>query len=238
MASLLVSVRSAEEARAALRGGAAVIDVKEPDRGPLGRADFLVWDEVRKAVPSGTPVSVALGELSEWVRSDEPRGQSEVARRDHDPRRYRGFCFRKMGLAGAGAGWMETWERLRTLWGAGPSWVAVIYADWERAGAPSPGLVLDAALKADDCAGVLIDTWDKSRPSPVDLSWRHWIDRAKNCGLLTALAGGLDADAIERLAPLRPDIIAVRSAACFGGDRLKGVDPWRVSQLAKAAAYV
>jgi uncharacterized protein (UPF0264 family) len=35
---LLVSVRNAEEARAALRGGADVIDVKEPDNGPLGMA--------------------------------------------------------------------------------------------------------------------------------------------------------------------------------------------------------
>ena len=57
---------------------------------------------------------------------------------DPGPGRFRGFCFRKMGLAGAGTGWMDTWERLRTLWGAGPSWVAVIYADWERADAPPP----------------------------------------------------------------------------------------------------
>ena len=133
---------------------------------------------------------------------------------------------------------MDTWERLRTLWGAGPSWVAVIYADWERANAPPPERVLDAALKAKDCSGVLIDTWDKSRPSPIDLSWSRWIDQARSHDLLTAVAGGLDADAIERLAPLRPDIFAVRGAACYGGDRFAAVDPIRVSHLAKAAACV
>ena len=36
---LLVSVRNASEARAAINGGADVIDIKEPDHGPLGMAD-------------------------------------------------------------------------------------------------------------------------------------------------------------------------------------------------------
>ena len=36
---LLVSVRDLGEAAAALAGGADLIDVKEPIRGPLGRAD-------------------------------------------------------------------------------------------------------------------------------------------------------------------------------------------------------
>ncbi|MFO0954649.1 MAG: (5-formylfuran-3-yl)methyl phosphate synthase [Isosphaeraceae bacterium] len=238
MASLLVSVRSAEEARAALQGGASVIDVKEPERGPLGRADFSVWEEVRRAVPSGTPVSVALGELNEWCPLDRPAVPPEPPSQGTLPSRFRGFCFRKVGLAGAGDRWSEAWDRVRSYMGVGPSWVAVIYADWERADAPAPGRVLDVALKTEDCAGVLIDTWDKSKPSPIDLTWREWVDRARSSGLLTAVAGGLDAAAIERLAPLRPDIFAVRSAACYGGDRLAGVDPFRVSQLARAAAYV
>ncbi len=48
MSSLLVSVRSADEALSALKGGAAVIDVKDPDRGPLGLASPEVWDEVKQ----------------------------------------------------------------------------------------------------------------------------------------------------------------------------------------------
>ena len=42
MTRLLVSVRSVEEAEAALAGGADLIDVKEPTRGSLGRADDAV----------------------------------------------------------------------------------------------------------------------------------------------------------------------------------------------------
>ena len=226
MASLLVSVRSAAEARAAVEGGAGFVDVKEPSRGPLGRADYDVWAAVLAAVPHGTPVSVALGEIGEW--GDERP----------DPARFHGFSFRKLGLAGAGPGWAESWARLRRRWGDGPSWVAVVYADWQRADAPPPDHVLDAALACDDCAGVLIDTWDKSRPSPVDLGWSRWFDRARRGGRLTALAGGLDAPAIVRLAPLRPDVVAVRGAACAGGDRDAPVDPARVADLARAVAGV
>ncbi|MGI9178650.1 MAG: (5-formylfuran-3-yl)methyl phosphate synthase, partial [Pirellulales bacterium] len=36
---LLVSVRSVEEAIEAVEGTAAIVDIKEPSRGPLGRAD-------------------------------------------------------------------------------------------------------------------------------------------------------------------------------------------------------
>jgi (5-formylfuran-3-yl)methyl phosphate synthase len=217
-----------------------VIDVKEPDRGPLGRADFAVWTEVRQAVPAGTPVSLALGELFEWLEGDRVASDDGPPRRDleHDPARYRGFSFRKMGLAGAGGDWVEEWSRLRRHWGAGPSWIAVIYADWERAKAPHPDRVLDVALQTDDCGGVMIDTWDKSRPCPVEPSWGRWLDRARRAGRLTAVAGSIDADSIAQLAPFHPDIIAVRGAACFGGNRRAAVDADRVSRLVLAAAAI
>jgi uncharacterized protein (UPF0264 family) len=242
VARLLVSVRSADEARIALRGGAAVIDVKEPDRGPLGRADFAVWTEVRRAVPAGIPVSLAMGELYEWLEgagpvSDNGPVQPEL---EYDPSLYRGFAFRKMGLAGAGtrADWAAKWSRFRRRWGAGPSWVAVIYADWECARAPQPERVLDAALATDDCAGVMIDTWDKAQPCVIDPAWARWLGQARAAGRLTAVAGSIEAKTIERLAPIRPDIIAVRGSACVGGDRRAAVDAERVSRLVEAAARI
>jgi len=225
---LLVSVRSADEARAAVAGGADVIDVKEPRRGPLGRADAAVWSEVRAAVPEEIPLSVALGELTEWGKCDAHAETPD----------FRGLAFRKLGLAGAGTGWEAEWTRLRRQWTGGPKWVAVVYADWERADAPEPDRVLDAALAADDCAGVLFDTWDKTSSSPVDLSWWRWFERARRGGRFTALAGRVDSEAIGRLAALGPDVIAVRGAACFGNDRGGTVDADRVAALARAAAAV
>lgn len=240
MARLLVSVRSATEARAALTGGAALIDVKEPDRGPLGRADVSVWNEVRQAVPSGTPVSLALGELSEWLDGAEHGGDGASADPYDDPVRYRGFSFRKLGLAGAAtdSDWASAWSRVVRRYGHGPSWVAVLYADWQRARAPHPDRVLDVALAMDDCHGVMIDTWDKDRPAPIEPAWHAWLERARAAGRLTAVAGSIDLERMRQLARLHPDIIAVRGAACIDGDRHGLIDPERVARLVRAAAEI
>src|SRR3712207_4897772 len=60
---LLVSVRSAEEAEAALAGGADLIDVKEPRGGSLGRAEDWVLAGVLRRVSGRRPVSAAMGGL-------------------------------------------------------------------------------------------------------------------------------------------------------------------------------
>jgi uncharacterized protein (UPF0264 family) len=229
MARLLVSVRSASEARIAVAGGASLIDVKEPDRGPLGCADVRAWRAVRAAVPDDVPVSVALGEMAEWAE--------ETGRRPPPPGALAGIAYRKLGLAGAtGTGnWHDAWSQLRRRWGPGPPWIAVVYADWDRARAPHPDVISEVALAAGDCAGILVDTWDKSRASPVDLSavWRRWFSRVRQGRpLLVTLAGGLDRAAIERLAPLGPDYFAVRGAVCRGGDRRAAIDGARVAELA------
>jgi uncharacterized protein (UPF0264 family) len=225
MAGLLVSVRSATEAQRAVAGGAAVIDVKEPDRGPLGCADRRVWQEVRGVVPAEIPVSAALGELIEWTcTTRQPPGHAAFA----------GLAYRKLGLAGAGPHWERAWDEVRARFGRGPSWIAVAYADWKRAGAPHPNSVREAALAAADCAGILVDTWDKTQPSPLccDDTWRAWFARARRRRpIVIALAGGLDHAAIARLAPLDPDLFAVRGAACGSGDRRGTVDRARVAAL-------
>ncbi len=237
MAKLLVSVRSAIEAEAALAGGASIIDVKEPARGPLGRADGSVWREVRRSVPASIPVSVALGELHEWT---EP-GHVEIP---VDP--WAGIAFRKLGLSDAGANWIDRWRELRDRLAAtaegrpgstvlGPSWVAVVYIDWERAQAPDPDTVIQAAVEIEDCSGVLFDTWHKSGQQGVDRRWERRFARVHESGRFLALAGSLDIEAIRRLGHLEPEIFAVRGAACRGGDRRAGIDPERVARLVEAA---
>lgn len=124
---LLVSVRSVSEALAAVAGGAAVVDVKEPDRGPLGMADPSVWRAVRDAVPSSIPVTVALGDLDDWRDQPPP-----------DPSAFAGLAFRKIGFARASNDWAGTWRAMRAAWGNGPPWVAVAYADWLEARALIP----------------------------------------------------------------------------------------------------
>ena len=74
---LLVSVRSADEARVALAGGADLIDVKEP-RGSLGRADVDVIESVITEVGGRVPISAALGEWTSWTTAAIPPGLTYV----------------------------------------------------------------------------------------------------------------------------------------------------------------
>jgi uncharacterized protein (UPF0264 family) len=205
-----------------------VIDIKEPRRGPLGCADFPVWQNVRAVVPGEIPLSVALGELHEW---------SDGRRQPPVPEQFAGVAYRKLGLAGAGPMWERQWAALRQDFGPGPGWIAVAYADWATVAAPHPDAVREAALGAEDCVGILIDTWDKSRPSPLaaDETWRRWFAEARyGRPLLIAVAGGLDAAAIDRLALLEPDLFAVRGAACARGNRRGEIDGTRVAELVRA----
>lgn len=219
MAGLLVSVRSAREARQAVAGGAAIIDVKEPDRGPLGRAEATVWQAVRATVPPSIPVSAALGEIGEW---DARRSPDDLT----------ALTYGKLGLAGAGTDWRGRWARLRSVLPV-PAWIAVSYRDWREAAAPGPDEVLDEAIDA-GCAGILFDTWRKGVSAPpIDPAW---LARAREAGLLVTLAGGLDEAAIHRLASLAPDFFAVRGAACAGGERSGVVEAALVSRLVQAAA--
>jgi hypothetical protein len=77
---LLVSVRNAEEALMAARGGADIIDVKEPSKGSLGRASLenllAIADALKqqqqhadRVKTEPVPLSVALGEVQEWSES-------------------------------------------------------------------------------------------------------------------------------------------------------------------------
>jgi len=220
---LLVSVRSVAEARSAVAGGASVVDVKEPDRGPLGMADPALWSAVRRAVPDHIPVSVALGELREWADRPAP-----------SPSAFESLAFRKLGLAGSGRAWADDWASLRDRMGPGPPWIAVVYADWREAEAPEPDSVIAEAQRA-GCAGVLIDTWSKRPGSPiVDASWRGRVDRIRANVGIAAVAGGLSSEGIARLRSLAPDLFAVRGSACLGGDRRGAVHATLVADLVRS----
>src|SRR5262249_16429846 len=66
MTRLLVSVRSLQQANSALESGVGLIDVKEPARGSLGRADDSVLVGIVGVVEGRVPVSAALGELRDF----------------------------------------------------------------------------------------------------------------------------------------------------------------------------
>jgi (5-formylfuran-3-yl)methyl phosphate synthase len=217
---LLVSVRSAEEATAALEGGADIIDAKEPARGSLGAADPETLPQIVRAVGGARPVSAAWGELIEEPVAWLPTGLS----------------YAKVGLAGAR---QRPWQAMlvERYHGCQSRPIAVAYADHERADAPDVDAVL-AWAEGFGVAGVLIDTWLKDgrrlfdflgEPEVIDV-----IHRARRAGFLVALAGSLDGYTLKRAIALEPDIIAVRGAACRNRDRISSIDASRVRALAAA----
>jgi uncharacterized protein (UPF0264 family) len=224
---LLVSVRSAEEARAALEGGAALIDVKEPSRGSLGRADARVIREISAAVGSRRPVSAALGEWVEQIGSIP----------DAD------LTFVKWGLAGCrrNRNWCRDLARLLEKQ-ARPQPVFVAYADWRWAQAPSVEEVF-ALVREHPGSVMLLDTHCKDaskvmgKKRPTLLDWlpaacvSDLCARCRESGVRIALAGSLGTPEIHQLHAARPDWFAVRGAVCEDGNRQGAVQAQKVRQL-------
>jgi len=226
---LLVSVRSLEEARAALEGGCTVLDVKEPERGPLGMADPEVIREVAEwGSGRGVATSMAMGEVVDWSDS-RVQGWERLS-----------VDFAKLGLsqlarqAGSSA-WSEEWRALRERLAGPTQWIAVAYADSWHCGAPELDDVVAAAIET-GCAGVLIDTWDKTGGGLRDHVTADRLESVREttraAGLLLALAGKVSLQDLPEVTRVQPDLVAVRSAACRDGRRELGIEAGRVRELA------
>jgi len=203
MPQLLVSVRSVGEARAALGGGADLIDVKEPSRGPLGAADSDVIGNVLQAVGGKVPVSAALGEFAAWQDRFVPRG----------------LRYAKWGMAHQTGMPLGAVVQIRTSSYADFP-VLVAYADHRRAESPDPEWLAGAAIRYRFPA-FLIDTAVKDGSTLLDWIAPATLARMRlelgGARLPIALAGSLDETGIRALGPLMPDWFAVRGAACTGG---------------------
>jgi uncharacterized protein (UPF0264 family) len=225
MSGLLVSVRSVEEAIDALKGGADLIDIKEPSLGSLGRAADDVLLTVADAVAEARPMSAALGEMS-TIEPLPPRSFLGRAR------------FVKCGLAGSATqDWRTALHRIYSILAdVAPNCRLAVaaYADWRRAESPPLEDVCSFAIQH-KLGGLLIDTWRKDGKHLLD--WLPLTELAKVChrcreaAVEIALAGSLNHDKINLLKPLQPDWFAVRGAACRTGNRSDVVDQERVRTL-------
>ena len=231
---LLVSVRDAAEAAEALDGGAAIIDVKEPRHGPLGAAMPETIAAVAGVVGTLRPWTMACGELG-----GEPNGEDVTAHASELEPIAAAFKSRlermldllgpsavppaaiKIGLAGAaGTDWQRRLQAVFDLLPPGSDRVAVAYADWQRAGAPSPPEVIAAADRL-NCSVLLVDTFDKSAGGLFDCCPPEmpaaWVTAARAARLQVAVAGRIAAAEIPAAWALGPDVVALRSAVCFNG---------------------
>lgn len=225
MAELLVSVTSAAEAELAVECGVGLIDVKQPARGSLGRADDAVMAAVVAAVAGRCPVSAALGE---WADD----GSRAVAA---------GLAYVKWGLAGVGRGWERELAAARAVVERDSNCRVVLaaYADAGRADAPAVEAVARLAA-AEGYAVLLVDTWKKDGTTLLD--WltvcdvARVVERCHAAGVRVAVAGSLGLAEIDRLGVVAADWVAVRGAACEQGRRDGPLDPRRVRDLVALVA--
>ncbi|VAX42258.1 hypothetical protein MNBD_PLANCTO02-179 [hydrothermal vent metagenome] len=234
---LLVSVRNLAEAKIAVTAGCDLLDIKEPQNGPLGMqrinvinkiTEFAKQEEEIASLSKTFPlISAALGEVIEWeFKIGSVAVPSELS-------------FLKLGLCCLGKKnrmykeWVSRWMTVRHRIEKGfskssppPQWIAVAYADVEEANSPTLQEILEAAI-ATNCAGFLIDTFAKDGSTLFDsISEKELTElslRAKEHHLMFAVAGSLREETLPLLVPVNPDIIGIRSAACCNQSRTEEI---------------
>jgi uncharacterized protein (UPF0264 family) len=212
---LLVSVANATEARAAVDGGADLIDAKDPLHGALGAVELSTLREIHTAVAGRRVVSAALGDADD---------EATIERKACDFAAT-GVAFVKIGFAGitsatrVGRLITSTVRGVRAP-GSHCSVVAVAYADGGGMTSIDP-MALIAAAADSGATGVLLDTARKEGPGLLGLlsfdQLAHWVANAHDRRLTVALAGKLTADDLPVVCETGADIVGVRGAVCASG---------------------
>ena len=225
---LLVSCASPLDARAAVDGGAGIVDAKDPSRGALGAVTVDTFRRLAAAVAGRRPLTAAMG---------EPESAASV---EADAR-----MFARLGARLVKVGFARGLDRSTVValaraavdgaGSCGAGVVLVAYADRPEEGLSS-AMLLDVASSA-GAAGVLLDTTDKRGPRLTGLvsaaALTAWVERAHQRSLTVALAGRLRADDLPTVRRCGADVAGVRGAACTGG-RAGVVDVARVRDLVHA----
>ncbi len=225
---LLVSPRGARGALEAVRGGADIVDVKNPEEGSLGASFPWKVREVVEAVKGRAELSATAGDLD-----FKPGSASLVAH----ALASLGVDYVKAGFYG-----IRTPEQavemgravVRAASEYGARVVLACYADHARVGSLAPAHLPEVAQEC-GAHGVMIDTAIKQGGGlfscmPED-EIRAFVELAHELGLVCALAGRLSLGDLLRVKELGADIAGVRSAACEGGRREAGISAERVRQL-------
>jgi uncharacterized protein (UPF0264 family) len=226
---LLVSPMNIEEARAALQGGADILDVKNPKEGSLGANFPWAIRAVVELANGKVPVSATIGDL------EFKPGTASLAALGAA---VSGAEFIKAGLLDV-KNLDQAEEMLQGIVRAVKDFdsrkrvVAAGYSDYVRAGSISPKL-LPAAAAAAGADLVMVDTAVKDGRATFDFmneqDLKDFISIGHDFGLEVALAGSIDFLHLELLKRLDPDIIGVRGIVC-GGDRRSAIRADLVEKL-------
>ena len=212
MTLLLASVTGPEEAALVLARGADIIDLKDASAGPLGALESDVLRATVAAIAGRRPVSAVTGNLpmepDVIVAAVERAAATKVD-------------YVKVGLF-PGPRREECIRALSSL-ARRTKIVGVMFADHGADNA------LVKVMAESGFAGAMLDTAEKGAGRLLDCmdiaSLRDFVGACRMHGLMTGLAGSLEAPDVPRLLLLGPDYLGFRGALCAERDRTGRIDP-------------
>ena len=203
MIHMLASVTGPDEAAVALAGGADIIDLKDPTKGALGAVSPEILAATITTVAGRRPVSAVAGDLP---MAPEAVREAVAARR--------AAAFVKIGLFPATIDARRAVIAALADLASETRLIAVFFADGD------PDFALLDDLKTAGFHGAMIDTLGKAGGG---LLWHlsagalgGFVARCRALGLVSGLAGSLEAPDVPRLAVLRPDYLGFRRALTAG----------------------
>jgi dihydroneopterin aldolase len=215
---MLASVTGPAEAVLALAGGADLIDLKDPGRGALGAVSPAVVRDTVAVVSGRRPVSAVTGDLPM---------QPDIVFSAALAMAEAGAEYVKCGVFPGG----QPQACVRALAGLAnrAKLVAVLFADLE----PDFGIL--PLLAECGFAGAMLDTARKGEGRLLDRmampNLRGFVEKCRALGLITGLAGALEAPDVPRLLVLAPDFLGFRGALCGVGGRAGASDPVAVAAI-------
>ena len=219
---LLVSVADRSEALESVKGGAHIIDVKNPKEGSLGANFPRVIREIKDIIPDNIELSATIGDMPNLPGTAALAALGAAVS---------GVKYVKIGLFGVKT-IEDSTKMLTEVVRATKDYdkrlkiIASGYADYKTVGCINPLKLPEIAYKA-DADGVLIDVKIKNGKSNLfnffkNNELRNFITQAHSYNLLVALAGSLKKHDIRLVYNLGSDIIGFRGALCTNIDRLNG----------------
>ena len=227
---ILASIKSVDEIEAAVRGGADIIDLKNPEEGSLGAA--APWDiKTLKDQYNDQIISAAIGDFPNLPNTAALAALGAAVS---------GADYVKIGLLGAENA-ADALKVMKNVTKAVKNYnpdifvVGAGYADYQKVNSINP-LDLPEILHEAKADIVMIDTAIKDGNtlfSYFDTSaLRIFVESAHSNGLQAALAGSLSISHIPILKEIRTDVIGFRTAICDNGNRVSGVlSPEKVREI-------
>ena len=213
MTGMLASVRSLKEAEMVCRGGTDIVDIKEPRHGALGAVPLSTVHCIVDSLWEKCLISATIGDLP----ADPPVIEDQVMKTSET-----GVDYVKVGMF-TQQHIDDCMPGLISCARKGVAIIAVLFAD----------TVFDIddvirGVKSSSLKGIMLDTAGKSSGSLLKhqniFQLEYFVNRSRQAGLLTGLAGSLSIEDVPTLLKASPDYIGFRTALCSDRERVGCID--------------